>query len=110
MRSAIVILLVVDVVIAVVACPLMLGWIKSNSWFGLRTSRTLGDAEIWKRANRIAGRVLIAVAATHAAYCTLQLVSILGVSPSWSAASLTAGVAIAGFYAKRHSETLEAGD
>ncbi len=46
-------------VILVLGIPLLLGKVPPNALYGLRTRRTLADEEIWYRANRFAGLVLM---------------------------------------------------
>ena len=46
-------------VILVLGIPLLLGKVPPNVLYGLRTRRTLADEEIWYRANRFAGLVLM---------------------------------------------------
>ncbi len=46
-------------VILVLGIPLYLGKVPPNSLYGLRTRKTLENKEIWYRANRFAGLVLV---------------------------------------------------
>lgn len=38
-----------------IAFPLVLGWVKPNPWYGVRTPKTRSSPEIWYRANRMGG-------------------------------------------------------
>jgi len=96
MREVIIVLLIVDVLIILLGLPLAFGWVKRNSHYGLRTKRTLADPTIWDQANRFAGRALILAAGLHSVFCILQLSSVIQLSPSLTAAALTAGVGAAG--------------
>lgn len=42
--------------------PMILRRVKPNSWYGLRTSKTLADEKVWYEANAYCGRVLFGVA------------------------------------------------
>jgi uncharacterized membrane protein len=44
----------------VISIPLIRGRIKPNAWYGLRTSRTLHDNDLWYKANRYSGWLLLA--------------------------------------------------
>ena len=41
--------------IALVSLPLIFGWIPRQSFYGVRTSKTLSSDDIWYPANRFAG-------------------------------------------------------
>jgi uncharacterized membrane protein len=54
-------LLIAPVVIAVLALPLVFGWVPPNPLYGFRTPRTLADRDLWYRVNFFCGcAVLIA--------------------------------------------------
>jgi uncharacterized membrane protein len=38
-----------------VSIPLILGWVKPNPWYGVRTRKTRSSPGIWYRANRMGG-------------------------------------------------------
>ncbi len=48
--------------ILLLAVPLAVGLVPRNRVYGVRTARTLTDADAWERANRFGGRVLGAAA------------------------------------------------
>ena len=50
--------------IAAVSLPLVLKLIPPNRVYGVRTSQTLADREVWFRVNRIAGVALMAAVGT----------------------------------------------
>ena len=52
-------LLVVTVLIAVVAIPLVLRLVPRNPIYGLPTERTLDDEALWFRVNAFAGKALL---------------------------------------------------
>lgn len=43
-----------------ISIPLVLGWVKPNPWYGVRTRKTRSSQEIWYRANRVGGICLMA--------------------------------------------------
>lgn len=49
------------------AIPLAFGLVQRNSWYGIRTARTLADPELWSRANVFGGWALILGSVTSAA-------------------------------------------
>jgi uncharacterized membrane protein len=38
-----------------IAIPMILGWVRPNPWYGVRTRKTRSSPEIWYRANRLGG-------------------------------------------------------
>jgi uncharacterized membrane protein len=52
-------LIVLPPLTLLVAIPLILGWVKPNPWYGVRTSKTRSSPEIWYRANRMGGIWLV---------------------------------------------------
>ena len=46
--------------IAFFSLPLIFGWIPRQSFYGVRTPKTLSSDDIWYPANRFAGVVLLA--------------------------------------------------
>jgi uncharacterized membrane protein len=38
-----------------IAIPMILGWVRPNPWYGVRTRKTRSSPEIWYRANRVGG-------------------------------------------------------
>ena len=45
--------------IALLSLPLIFGWIPRQSFYGVRTPKTLSSDDIWYPANRFAGGVLL---------------------------------------------------
>ncbi len=43
--------------IVFIVCGLLMQFAKQNEFFGLRTSATLSDPEIWEKSNKVVGRV-----------------------------------------------------
>lgn len=41
------------------AIPMILGKVKPNWWYGFRTPKTLGDEQIWYKANTYAGKLML---------------------------------------------------
>ncbi len=48
------------VLLLILSIPLILGRVKPNSIYGFRTSRTLGDPDLWYPVNRYSGFWLLA--------------------------------------------------
>ena len=48
--------------IAVLSAPLALKLVPPNRFYGVRTAGTLADREVWFRANRVAGLLLMLAA------------------------------------------------
>src|SRR5947209_16045851 len=59
--------LIATAVIAVAAVPLVLKLVPRNRFYGFRTRSTLANDEIWYRANRFAGALLLAACAVSLA-------------------------------------------
>jgi len=53
-------LIVLPPLTLLIAIPLILGWVKPNAWYGVRTRKTRSSPEIWYRANRTGGIYLVA--------------------------------------------------
>jgi len=51
--------------IAVAAIPLVLGIIPRNAVYGFRTKKTLGDDQVWYKANRFGGWMFIFCSAIY---------------------------------------------
>jgi uncharacterized membrane protein len=47
------------ILILVLALPLILGLITPNRGYGIRTPKTMSNAEIWYRVNRVGGWMLL---------------------------------------------------
>ncbi len=43
----------------IISIPLVFGLIPRNRWYGIRTSRTLSDDDVWFAANRFGGLLFI---------------------------------------------------
>lgn len=56
-----VLMIVLPPLTLLIAFPLLLGWVKPNPWYGVRTRKTRSSPEIWYRANRMGG-ICLAVA------------------------------------------------
>jgi len=41
------------------ALPMILGWVRPNSWYGLRTRKTRSSRYLWYRANRLGGVYMV---------------------------------------------------
>ncbi len=54
-------------IIAAASVPLMLNAVPPNRFYGFRTRQTLGNRELWFRANRFAGYALFLAAAASIA-------------------------------------------
>ncbi len=54
-------------IIAAASVPLILKLVPPNRGYGFRTRRTLGDRDLWYRANRFAGLALFTASAISAA-------------------------------------------
>ncbi len=39
--------------------PLVKGWVRMNAWYGFKVSKAYESEEMWRRVNRVGGRVLI---------------------------------------------------
>ncbi|HZS94326.1 MAG TPA: SdpI family protein [Chloroflexota bacterium] len=39
--------------------PLVLGWVQQNHLYGLRTRATYSSSEVWRRANVVAGKLIV---------------------------------------------------
>ena len=52
-------MIVLPPVTLLLSIPLVLGWVKPNPWYGVRTRKTRSSPEIWYRANRIGGIYLV---------------------------------------------------
>ena len=92
--------------IAALAVPLVLKRVPPNRIYGVRTSKTLSDREIWFRVNRVAGLALImAVSATLCLYLLEPELasgrSFLGVLAL--IVPVISALAVAGAYARRLS-------
>lgn len=49
---------ILPVLAAVFGIPMALGMVPPNRYYGYRTRKTMASADVWYRANRIAGRCL----------------------------------------------------
>ncbi len=58
--------LAVAVLIVVAAVPLLLGWVRRNSWYGIRIPAAFESEASWLRVNRYGARCLLAWAAALA--------------------------------------------
>ncbi len=58
-HSLYVLLIVLPPFTLLISIPLVLGWVKPNPWYGVRTRKTRSSPEIWYRANRMGGICLI---------------------------------------------------
>lgn len=56
------------------AMPLILGRVKRNRWYGLRTCRTLASDEVWYLANRFYGWSLVAASLVSAISLTALMI------------------------------------
>ncbi len=54
-----------SVLIALIAIPLIFGWINRQSFYGVRTVKTLASDEAWYPVNRLAGVLMIASSAVY---------------------------------------------
>jgi uncharacterized membrane protein len=66
--SSIVSFLVPCGIIAVASIPLILNAVPPNGIYGFRTRQTLGNRELWFRANRFAGYALFIASAISATF------------------------------------------
>ncbi len=48
-----------SVLIALIALPLIFGWIPRQSFYGVRTTKTISDDEVWYPVNRFAGVLML---------------------------------------------------
>lgn len=48
-------LLILSIVMALLAIPLVLGWVPPNHFYGFRTPRTLANRDLWYRVNFFCG-------------------------------------------------------
>lgn len=53
--------------IAAVSIPLILKAVPPNRWYGIRTPHTLGNEDLWFRANRFAGWAFLLASIASAA-------------------------------------------
>ena len=60
------IFILADLLLALVALPLIMQRVGPNRFYGFRTRRTIADAALWYRANAFAGRALFVAAAASA--------------------------------------------
>jgi uncharacterized membrane protein len=52
-------IIVLPALFVAIACPLILGKVPPNPWYGLRTRRTMSSQALWYKANRMGGIYLI---------------------------------------------------
>lgn len=52
-------IIVLPALFVAVACPLILGKVPPNPWYGMRTRRTMSSQALWYKANRMGGIYLI---------------------------------------------------
>jgi uncharacterized membrane protein len=52
-------IIVLPALMVAIACPLILGKVPPNPWYGLRTRRTMSSQALWYKANRMGGIYLI---------------------------------------------------
>jgi uncharacterized membrane protein len=70
-----VVLVALPLLTVLLSIPMILGWVKPNPWYGVRTRKTLGSPQIWYRANRVGGIYLtIATLAALAVWAVLASV------------------------------------
>jgi SdpI/YfhL protein family len=94
---------------SVLAIPMVLGLVPPNRYYGFRTPKTLGSADVWYKANRICGYCL--ALAGIAAIC--HNLVFLHDHPDWSPNSqqfvlavssgvlLLLGIAVSAYYVRK---------
>lgn len=66
--------------LAILAIPVLFGWVPRNDVYGVRVPATLSDPDLWYRANAFGGAMLLAAAAV----CVLSLRLLPRTAPRWS--------------------------
>jgi hypothetical protein len=79
MFPLVILFLLVGLLMAALAVPLILGKVRPNTWYGFRIRLTLDDPEIWYPANRYGGWLLLA-----AGLVTIAAALLLPVVPGMS--------------------------
>jgi uncharacterized membrane protein len=57
--------LVTGLTMIVVSIPMILHYVKPNRWYGFRTPKTLGNEEVWYKANAYCGILLLTLGIIH---------------------------------------------